>query len=147
MKQLPEPDKTIQTDVLVIGAGLGGICAAIQAARLGCSVVLAEKQMTLGGNSSPEIGVHPSDAHRFHPYMAATGIVNEIIEEAAWRQAKTVTAWRHYSVSPLWDTILAEKLKQAGVTLLRRHDAFAPEVDNNQIRSVYLADLATWKIV
>ena len=147
MKRLPEPDKTIQADVLVIGAGLGGICAAIQAARLGCSVVLAEKQMTLGGNSSPEIGVHPSDAHRFHPYMAATGIVNEIIEEAAWRQAKTVTAWRHYSVSPLWDTILAEKLKQAGVTLLRRHDAFAPEMSDNQIQAVYLANLANWKTV
>ncbi len=79
MKQLPEPDKTIQADVLVIGAGLGGICAAIQAARLGCSVVLAEKQMTLGGNSSPEIGVHPSDAHVFHPSVAATGFVKEIM--------------------------------------------------------------------
>ena len=32
-----------KTDVLVVGAGLGGICAALSAARAGCSVVLAEK--------------------------------------------------------------------------------------------------------
>ena len=55
----------VQTDVLVIGAGLAGICAAIQAARLGLDVILAEKSLVLGGNSGPDAGVHPSGAHRF----------------------------------------------------------------------------------
>lgn len=41
-----------ETDVLVIGAGLGGICAALSAADAGCSVVLAEKNAALGGQAA-----------------------------------------------------------------------------------------------
>ena len=37
-----------ETDVLVIGAGLGGICAALSAASTGYHVVLAEKMLFLG---------------------------------------------------------------------------------------------------
>ena len=70
------PDK-ITTDVLVIGAGLAGVCAAVNAARSGCSVVLLEKYRTLGGNGGPEVGVHPSGAHRFHPYAVETGVMEE----------------------------------------------------------------------
>ncbi len=41
-----------ETDVLVIGAGLGGICAALSAADAGCSVVLVEKNAVLGGQAA-----------------------------------------------------------------------------------------------
>lgn len=41
-----------ETDVLVAGAGLGGICAALSAADAGCSVVLAEKNAVLGGQAA-----------------------------------------------------------------------------------------------
>ena len=40
------------TDVLVVGAGLGGICAALSAAKAGCSVVLVEKNAVLGGQAA-----------------------------------------------------------------------------------------------
>ena len=89
----------IQTDILVIGAGIAGVCAAIMAARNGCSVVLLEKFRTLGGNGGPEVGVHPSGAHRFHPYAAETGVMEEMIEEAAWKGAKTLTFDHHYNIS------------------------------------------------
>ena len=42
-------DEILQTDVLVIGSGVGGCCAAIQAARMGCKVILIEKDDVLGG--------------------------------------------------------------------------------------------------
>jgi fumarate reductase flavoprotein subunit len=38
-------------DVLVIGAGLAGYCAAIEAAALGAAVLLIEKQSTVGGST------------------------------------------------------------------------------------------------
>ena len=41
-----------ETDVLVIGAGLGGICAALSAASTGYHVVLAEKNAVLGGQAA-----------------------------------------------------------------------------------------------
>ena len=36
-------------DVIVCGAGIAGIAAAVSAARMGCSVALIEKQTLIGG--------------------------------------------------------------------------------------------------
>lgn len=46
----PTPDTTIDADVVVIGGGASGLCAAISAAQNGAHVVLFEKQAQLGGN-------------------------------------------------------------------------------------------------
>ena len=116
----------IETEILVLGGGLPGVCAAVQAGRMGRKVILAEKSLTLGGNCGPEIGVHPSDAHRFHPYMVSTGIVGELIEEAAFRNAKTDSQDMHYNISMEWDSIMASALEEAGVTVLRSHYAHTP---------------------
>ena len=137
------PEK-INTDVLVIGAGLAGVCAAVMAARQGCSVVLLEKFRTLGGNGGPEVGVHPSGAHRFHPYAVETGVMEEMIEEAAWRGAKTDAYDYHYNISQMWDGILNDTLVNAGVKVLRCHYAKEPVVENNKITKVIVEDIATY---
>ena len=141
------PLREISTDVLVIGGGLPGVCAAIAAAENGADVTLVERGMTLGGNSGPEIGVHPSDAHRFHPYAVSTGIVGRLIENAAFHAAKTNSAGYHYNISSQWDGILSAALKKAGVRLLRRHYAHTPEVEDYKITAVYCEDTATYKRV
>jgi glycine/D-amino acid oxidase-like deaminating enzyme len=84
-------DEVLETDVLVIGSDVGGCCAAIQAAWQGCDVILVEKDDVLGGNSGPNLGIHVSGAHSFHPYGGETGIIEEIELEAAWRRAKIRT--------------------------------------------------------
>jgi len=140
-KRIPEK---FSTDILVIGAGLAGVCAAINAARNGCSVVLLEKFRTLGGNGGPEVGVHPSGAHRFHPYAAETGVMEELVEEAAWRGAKTFSFGNHYNMSQMWDTVLSDTLKAAGVTVLRCHYAKTPVVENGKITKVIVEDIATY---
>lgn len=137
------PDK-FATDILVIGAGLAGVCAAISAARNGCSVVLLEKYRTLGGNGGPDVGVHPSGAHRFHPYAVETGIMEELIEEAAWRGAKTLTYDHHYNISQQWDTVMSDTLKEAGVTVLRCNYAKSPVVEDGTIKKVIVEDISTY---
>ena len=47
----PEEDFMLHYDVVVVGAGLAGISAAITAAESGQSVALIEKMPTIGGNS------------------------------------------------------------------------------------------------
>ncbi|MCL2833156.1 MAG: FAD-dependent oxidoreductase [Treponema sp.] len=138
-------ETTLKTDVLVIGAGLAGICAAIAAAREGCSVILLEKFLTLGGNSSADAGIHPSGAHRFHTFSAETGIIEEITETAAWYMAKTVTPDMHYNISPMWDTVLYQTLNQAGVTVLRSHYAREPVMDGTRIAGVIVEDTGAYK--
>ena len=134
----------ITTDVLVIGAGLAGVCAAVNAARNGCDVILLERYRTLGGNGGPEVGVHPSGAHRFHPFAAETGLIEEMIEEAAWRGAKTRSYGNHYNISQMWDTVLYDTLVKAGVTVLRCHYAKTPILENGAIKKVIVEDIATF---
>ena len=43
--------KEIEGDVLVVGSGLAGIMAAVEAARMGCKVVLTSKGSMKSGNS------------------------------------------------------------------------------------------------
>ena len=43
--------KEIDADVLVVGSGLAGVMAAVKAARMGCTVVLASKGSMRSGNS------------------------------------------------------------------------------------------------
>lgn len=45
--------KVRRYDILVAGAGCGGICAAVQAARQGARVLLVEREVEIGGT-----GVH-----------------------------------------------------------------------------------------
>ena len=42
---------TRETDVIVIGGGLAGYCAALEAAATGADVLLMEKQSQIGGSS------------------------------------------------------------------------------------------------
>ncbi|MGY6646556.1 MAG: FAD-dependent oxidoreductase [Salinarimonas sp.] len=48
---LPRPERSESADVVVIGGGMAGCAAALQAAEAGASVILVEKASRLGGNS------------------------------------------------------------------------------------------------
>ena len=48
-------NKTLQADVIVIGGGLAGMCAAVSSARNGAKTILVQDRPMPGGNSSSEI--------------------------------------------------------------------------------------------
>lgn len=49
METIPIKNEVINTDLLVIGGGMAGITAAVEAAEVGCNVVLVEREHYLGG--------------------------------------------------------------------------------------------------
>ena len=53
-----EPNDAGTYDLVVVGGGMAGTCAAISAARRGLSVALIQNRPVLGGNNSSEIRVH-----------------------------------------------------------------------------------------
>lgn len=52
-----EPEQCFY-DLVVVGGGIAGMCAAAAASRLGCRVALINDRPVLGGNNSSEIRVH-----------------------------------------------------------------------------------------
>ena len=69
----------LETDVLVAGGGLAGICAAISAARHGARVVLLQDRSRLGGNSSSEVKMHVvgANSHNGRPGWREGGLIEE----------------------------------------------------------------------
>ena len=60
--------KELHCDVLVVGAGLGGVAAALAALRLGKTVILTEETDWIGGQMTAQ-AVPPDE----HPWIETTG--------------------------------------------------------------------------
>ena len=64
-------------DVVVVGGGTAGTCAALAAARTGARTALVHDRPVLGGNASAEIQVQIEGASVEHPNARETGIIEE----------------------------------------------------------------------
>src|SRR5882757_5435894 len=115
----------LETDFLVAGGGMAGICAAIAAARQGIRVVLVQNRSVLGGNASSEIRMHivGADCHNGRKGWRESGIIEELRLEDAVRNPE-----RCY---PMWDVILYEKvMAEPNITLLLDTDVIGAEVES-----------------
>ncbi len=104
---------SIEADLVVIGGGMAGVCAALAAARNRCRTVLVQDRSVLGGNASSEIKMHVvgADCHGNRPGSRESGIIEELRLEDAVRNS-----YRSYSQ---WDLLLYEKIKaEPLITLL-----------------------------
>lgn len=146
----PEIAQRYTCDVLVIGSGVSGYCAAIQAGRLGCRTILIEKDEVLGGNGGPNLGVGITGADRYNHYATETGIIQETQEEGAWVQGFTqvIAGQMPYNISRRYEAVIQQFLEEAGVQVLKRHYARRPIVgDDGAIRAVIVEDLAAFQTV
>ena len=99
-------------DVVVIGGGMAGICAAIAAARGGARTALIQERPVLGGMASSEMRMHicGADYHMSRKNARETGILEEILLENKYRNPEM-----NY---PIFDSVLWEKVNfQKGVDL------------------------------
>jgi len=65
-------------ELVVVGGGISGICAAIAAARSGLRVALIEGRPVLGGNNSSEVRIGISGKSGLATYPRIGDVVNEI---------------------------------------------------------------------
>jgi hypothetical protein len=106
---------TLSTDLVVVGGGMSGVCAAISAARAGIKVVLVQDRPVLGGNASSEVRLwilgatsHMGNNNR---WAREGGVIDEILTENLYRNKEGNTL--------IFDTILLEKVnEESNITLL-----------------------------
>jgi hypothetical protein len=78
------PDNAGEFDLVVVGGGMAGCCAAVSAARLGCSVALIQNRPLLGGNNSSEVRVGLSGLIHQQPYPRLGDLVDELGSTGHW---------------------------------------------------------------
>lgn len=79
-----EPDDAGEFDLVVVGGGMAGCCAAVSAARLGCKVAFIHDRPVLGGNNSSEVRVGLSGLIHQPPYPRLGDLVDEIGPIGHW---------------------------------------------------------------
>jgi hypothetical protein len=97
---------SVSSDLVIVGGGLTGTCAAITAARAGINVILVQDRPLLGGNCSSEVRLwilgatsHMGNNNR---WARETGVIDEIMLE---------NIYRNPDGNPLiFDTVLLEKV-------------------------------------
>lgn len=126
------------TDVCVIGGGIGGMFAAISAARNGAKVVLMHDRPVLGGNASSEIRMWISGAGTRVRDLQETGIMEELLLENMYRNPK-----RNFSI---WDSILFEKIRfEPNIEMLLNCTCCDAKMAGDAIESVTGFQLTTYK--
>ena len=118
---------SLETDFVVCGGGLSGICAAIAAARHGTKVVLVQDRPVLGGNASSEMRMG---------IMGAAGDENKetgILEELQLRNFY-YNPLRRYT---LWDDVMySAVVEERNITLLLNTSVDGVEMDGGRIAAV-----------
>ena len=71
-------------DLVVVGGGIAGCCAAVSAARLGCKVALIHNRPVLGGNNSSEVRVGLSGLIMQQPFPNLGLLMDELGGVGHW---------------------------------------------------------------
>lgn len=129
-----------QYDFVVVGGGLGGICAAIASARGGIRTALIHNRPVLGGNASSEMRMHicGADHHMSRPNARETGILEEILLENKRRNPEMIY--------PIFDAVLWEKVHyQDNLELYLNTQMTEVVCDGERITAICAEQLTTEK--
>ncbi len=129
--------KNKTTDIVVAGAGLSGICAAIAAARNGSTVALITNRPTLGGNSSSEIRVWT---------RGAAGAGNLFGEEMGiLGELKLYNEYLNPNGNPvLWDEVLLDTvLAEKNITLYLNCLILETKTENDSIKAIIAREITS----
>lgn len=118
-------------DLVVVGGGIAGTCAALSAARLGLQVALVQDRPVLGGNNSSEVRVWLQGARNKPPYPRVGDIVRELEQARSAHYGPENTADLYEDERKL-DIVRAEP----NIQLALLHRAGGVQMDGSRITAV-----------
>lgn len=129
-------------DVLVVGAGITGCCAAIETARTGARTAIVESHGFFGGVSAsgiPWLGFHDLGGN-----LVAKGLIQEMMDRL--REDEFAGEYYHDPIagSAAWINVggirvlLARMISESGVTPYLHSLACGVDTDGARIGSVYI---------
>lgn len=141
-------------DVVVLGAGPGGLAAALAAARNGAKVLLVEKNGYLGGNMAiglPLLGFLDKDGNK-----VIGGIADEFMKDMAAYKTAYGRAASDHKVCPMHNSVTlydhelfkiaaVHKVMEADIEVLFHTDIESVNVENAQLKDITLRGKG-WKI-
>lgn len=134
-----EPGDGGSHDLVVVGGGLAGICAALSAARQGLSVALIQDRPVLGGNASSEVRVWPEGRTHVEPLPHVGDIVRELLPPIdkktarhKWFDTMNGTAAVNFDDARKLAVVRAEPR----ITLLLDHRAVTTRTEGRRITAV-----------
>ncbi len=125
-------------ELVVVGGGLTGLCAALAAARHGAKTALVQDRPMFGGNASSEIRMHVCGAsqNQKKPELNECGILHELM-----LNNKRVNDSYCYSI---WDAVLFEAARsQENLTLFLNTTMYAAEADGDRVSAVHCYQMTT----
>lgn len=135
-----EPEEAGQFDLVVVGGGIAGTCAALSGARLGLQVALIQDRPVLGGNNSSEVRVWLQGARNKAPYPRVGDIVAELEQSRRAHYGPSNTADLYEDERKL-EIVRAEK----NLHLFTLHRANGVEKDGSAIVAVIAQHTVTGK--
>ena len=141
-----EPARRVEADICVVGAGIAGTSAAIEAARLGRKVVLVDGLPVLGGQAVNSIvgtfcGLFSNGTHG---YQFTHGIADEILRDLGRREQALY--YRHGPLTTVvyYDEValarwIEETIRGLGITVVLGAVMRRVNVEGRRIRDIELA--------
>ncbi len=127
----------LETDVLVVGSGPGGLAAALAAARAGARTALIDRNGCFGGNIT-QVGVEGFAWYRHEHTVDCEGIGIEFEERAKAMGAAMPEpqSLSHALDAEMFKWVADTLVQEAGVTPLLHRLCVAPIMENGAIRGV-----------
>ncbi len=124
-------------DLVVVGGGLSGVCAAVSARREGLSVLIIEQSGCFGGAISNSL-VYPFMVHYFKNEKGEIECYSKgLLDEIKARQDKKISGCNNREFAPEYiKMVLDDMIEDYGVDYLFYSTVFEVKTDKDKIKSV-----------
>ena len=149
MKKINEVARTVdvvlETDVLVVGSGPGGLAAALAASRAGAETALIDRNGCFGGNIT-QVGVEGFAWYRHEKTVDCEGIGIEFEQRAKAMGAAMPEpqSLSHALDAEMFKWVADTLVEEAGVKPLLHRLCVAPIMEGRAIRGVTNGDSPEW---